>query len=324
MKFLFSADWHLKLGQKSVPREWARNRYNILFSELSRVKHEYGVDAEGIGGDIFDKLPNLEELSIFMSYISKQLNPIYIYDGNHEATRKGQTFMTHLEEMLFSVHPDVTLFTDYYQGNTDFPFDVIPYCKLKEFEKKGNFSKRVPALLTHVRGEIPPHVLPEIDLEKLKEWDVVFAGDLHAHSNTQGNIVYPGSPLTTSFHRSEAKTGVLIIDTEDYSWEWVKLEVPQLIRKTVSSEDEIVKTDFHHTIYELEGDAIDLAKISKDNDLLDKKLVSHNSESTLKLEGLTVKEELQVYLRDIITLDEEKLKKALEVYDDYINESEVG
>ena len=39
MKVLFTADLHIKVGQKSVPREWAKNRYDILFSELSRVKH---------------------------------------------------------------------------------------------------------------------------------------------------------------------------------------------------------------------------------------------------------------------------------------------
>ena len=150
-------------------------------------------------------------------------------------------------------------------------------------------------------------------------WGTVFAGDLHAHSNTQGNIVYPGSPCTTSFHRKEVKTGVIVIETEDYSWEWVEIHVPQLIRKTVSCESEIVKTEYNHTIYELEGDAIDLAQVSKDNDLLDKKLVRHNSESTLKLRGLTVKEELSLYLKEIIALDGNKLSRALEVYDDYIN-----
>ena len=58
-------------------------------------------------------------------------------------------------------------------------------------------------MFTHVRGEIPPHVKPEVDLDMFEDFPVVFAGDLHAHSNTQRNIVYPGSPMTTSFHRSK-------------------------------------------------------------------------------------------------------------------------
>ena len=320
MKVLFTADLHIKIGQKSVPREWARERYKILFSELQRVKHEYGVDYEVHGGDIFDKLPNLEELGLYLGYISKQLNPIYIYDGNHEATKKGQTFFDLLEDVLHSIHPNITLITDYFNSTEDFHFDVIPYCKLKHFEKnRWDFKPNGSCLMTHVRGEIPPHVTPEVDLEIFEGWETVFAGDLHSHSNTQGNIVYPGSPCTTSFHRKEVKTGVIVIETDDMSWEWVEIEVPQLIRKTVNTEEEIIKTDYHHTIYELEGDAVDLSQISKDNSLLDKKIVRHNSESTLELKGLTIKEELAVYLKEIVSLSDIKLLKALEVYDDYIN-----
>ena len=67
-------------------------------------------------------------------------------------------------------------------------------------------------LFTHVRGEIPPHVKPEVELDRFEDFPVVFAGDLHAHSNTQKNIVYPGSPMTTSFHRKEVKTGYILIN----------------------------------------------------------------------------------------------------------------
>ena len=34
MKILFSADWHIKVGQKNVPREWQINRYKQLFEKL--------------------------------------------------------------------------------------------------------------------------------------------------------------------------------------------------------------------------------------------------------------------------------------------------
>lgn len=317
-KVLFVADMHIKIGQKSVPREWARNRYDILFSELARVKHKYGVDYEIHGGDIFDKMPTLEELGIFLKYVSNQLNPIYLFDGNHEATRKGETFLSLTEDMLKSIHPNITLFTDYYSSTPEFPFDVLPYCKLKEYAKDKPYDFKGKALITHVRGEIPPHVQPEVDLKIFKQWDVVFAGDLHSHSNTQMNIVYPGSPVTTSFHRTETQTGVLIIDDTDMSWQWVELEVPQLIRLTVDSEEDMVPTDFHHTVYELEGDAIDLSNVNKENPLLDKKIVKHKTDSTLNLEGLSIKEELSLYLKEIRTLNDEKLKEALRVYDDYI------
>ncbi|WP_227495548.1 hypothetical protein, partial [Pseudomonas aeruginosa] len=81
-------------------------------------------------------------------------------------------------------------------GFSDAEFYVVPYSYIK---KKSTWDN-LPAVpvFTHVRGEIPPHVKPEIDLSWLEKFPFVFAGDLHSHQNTQGNIVYPGSPMTTS------------------------------------------------------------------------------------------------------------------------------
>ncbi|MEK9955129.1 MAG: hypothetical protein VW577_06945 [Pelagibacteraceae bacterium] len=57
---LFTADIHLKLGQKNVPVEWAKNRYKQFFSEIYAL--EETIDMHIIGGDLFDRLPSLEEL----------------------------------------------------------------------------------------------------------------------------------------------------------------------------------------------------------------------------------------------------------------------
>ena len=178
-------------------------------------------------------------------------------------------------------------------------------------------------LFTHVRGEIPPHVIPEVDLERFDKFDTVFAGDLHAHENTQRNIVYPGSPMTTSFHRNEVQTGYLIID-DDWSWTWHQFDLPQLIRKTVEDPSEMVQTDFHHTIYEVEGDVQDLAKV-KNSDLLDKKVVKREVEATLNLHGdMTISDELGVYLKEILSLDDNKIRNIMGVFNDYSAKTEMG
>lgn len=318
MKVLFTADLHIKIGQKNVPKMWALNRYKILFEELKRVALEYNVDLEIHGGDIFDKRPNLLELSTYLMYLGSIKHRLVVYDGNHEATKKGSTFFTELKDIAQGLNTGTTVILDYYKATKEIPFDILPYCKLKEFEKEGyGFSSKI--LLTHVRGSIPPHVLPEVDLDIFDRWDIVFAGDLHAHSNSQGNIVYPGSPVTVSFHRAEVDTGCIIIDTKDMSWEWVKLNVPQLIRKRVHSQEDMLPTEYNHTIYELEGDAVDLAGIS--NDLLDKKIIITDEEATLKLENKTVPEELDIYLREVVCLNSEKVKTTMEYFNDYIKET---
>ena len=147
-------------------------------------------------------------------------------------------------------------------------------------------------LFTHVRGEIPPHVKPEVDLNRFNDFPVVFAGDLHAHSNTQRNIVYPGSPMTTSFHRQEVETGYLLINPKDWSWGWWPFTLPQLIRKTVQNASEMIPTTYHHTIYEIEGNIQELAAV-ENSELLDKKVVKRSTEASLVLEKeMTLEDEL--------------------------------
>ena len=164
-------------------------------------------------------------------------------------------------------------------------------------------------------------VSPEVELKRFDKFKVVFAGDLHAHSNTQRNIVYPGSPMTTSFHRNNVETGYLMInDNDEFQWTWHKFDLPQLIRKTVTDPSEMVQTDFDHTIYEIEGDVADLSNI-KNSELFDKKVIKRKTEATLILgKEMTMEEELGEYLSYILELDDSKVKNILGVFSDYAKE----
>jgi hypothetical protein len=73
MKVLFSADWHIKLGQKNVPREWQKNRFHSMFKKLHEIEKD--VDLNVVGGDVFDKVPNLEEWELFFDYLSGRVSP---------------------------------------------------------------------------------------------------------------------------------------------------------------------------------------------------------------------------------------------------------
>lgn len=318
MKILFSADWHIKLGQKNVPVSWAINRYNTFFALISQLESQ--CDLHIIGGDLFDRLPTMEELGLYFSFVAKVTIPTIIYDGNHEATKKGQTFLSHLKEVTNRINPLVEIVTETKEYDE---FTILPYTDL---HKKGSIEalNQNKVVFTHVRGEIPPHVKPEVDLDRFSNFPLVFAGDLHSHSNCQRNIHYPGSPMTTSFHRSEVETGVIIIDSSLWEYEWVRLDLPQLIRKTVTSEAEMLQTDFHHTIYELEGDLEDLAKI-ENSELLDKKVVKRSSEATLVItKEMTIEDELIEYLSYILELPEEKIAPIIGTFNDYAKNTRVG
>ena len=312
---LFTADWHLKLGQKNVPLPWACARYDLFFETVHELEKD--VNLHIIGGDLFDRVPSMDEITVYFDFIKDIKIPTIIYDGNHEATKKNKTFFSNLKRATSDVNPLVEIIdeTTEYEWGT-----ILPYADLhkKGFIEKCNINK---PLYTHVRGEIPPHVTPEVDLDRFDAFPVVYAGDLHSHTNTQRNIVYPGSPMTTSFHRDIVKTGYLLIDGDE--WSWKQFDLPQLIRKTVTDPEDMVQTEFHHTIYEIEGDVADLASV-KNSDLLDKKVVKRSTEATLNLKDLTIEEELAEYLSAILDLNDEKIQQIMGVFSDYSKNATLG
>lgn len=316
MKILFTADVHIKLGQKSVPVLWAKNRYDLLIKDL--VEAQKQADLFVIGGDIFDKLPSMEELEVYYELVTSCIVPTLIYPGNHESLKKDTTFFTYLKSVTNKLNNLVTViddYTTYYKPDGDLSaiFDIIPYNRLKEYEKEPR-KFNAPLLFTHVRGEILPHVKPEVDLSIFDKWQTVLAGDLHSYENSQRNILYPGSPITTSFHRSVVDTGVILFDTDDHSHEWVKLKLPQLIRKTVKAGEAMIATDYHHTIYEVEGDLVELGAMA-DSDLIDKKLLKRETETALILDPkMSIQDELREYLLYILQLDESRVESVLQTY----------
>lgn len=312
MKVLASADWHIKLGQKNVPVDWAKARFREMFSQIHDASTQ--ADIHIIMGDVFDKLPSMEELELYFEFVAGARIPTYIFDGNHEALKKGSTFLTNLKQVTSRISSNVFVIDDYAIIHG---IDFIPYCRLKEFAKGIHPPFTNQICVSHFRAEIPPHVKPEIDLELFNRWKVVMAGDLHSYDNCQRNILYPGSPVTTSFHRQRVDTGVLLLDTTTLDHRWIKLELPQLIRKTIHAGEATPATDYDHTIYEIEGDMSELSAV-EDNDLIDKKVVRRETDTALILEpDMTLTEEVDEYLRYVLQLGDDTVEEVLKELNNY-------
>lgn len=317
MKILFTADIHIKLGQKNVPVEWAKNRYDKLFREICNICAKERVDLLILGGDIFDKLPNMAELELYFDFMMRIRCDTIIYSGNHEADKRNTTFLSNLKDITYNIsaatgNHRIQILDDY---RTIGDIDFIPYNKLKEYDPK-DFDFQSKILCTHVRGEIPPHVKPEVNLELFDRWDVVLAGDLHSYDNSQRNILYPGAPITTSFHRNIVETGVIILDTETLKHTWYKLDMPQLIRKTINAGEPMPKTEYHHTIYEVEGDMTELSTM-ENSDLLDKKLVKKETDTALILtKDMNIRDEVEEYLRYILQINDNSVTEILKEFTD--------
>jgi len=315
MKILASADYHIKLNTKNIPIEWAKNRFRLLFAKLADIENK--VDMHLMLGDFFDKMPSLEELELYYEFVTTRIVETIIIPGNHEALKKDTTFLTYLKSITTKLNPLVTIVDNYY---TYKGIDFIPYNKLKEFEKgiKYTFDNRI--LATHCRGEIKPYVKPEVDLSIFDQWKVVLAGDLHSYDNSQRNILYPGSPITTSFHRSLTDTGIIILDSDTLEHKFVPLGLPQLIRKTIQAGEPMLATSPDHTIYQIEGDMAELSNMV-DHELMDKKITKRSIDTSLILSPeMTIEEEIIDYLTYILELSPEIVDKALKAYHDNIKD----
>jgi hypothetical protein len=85
----------------------------------------------------------------------------------------------------------------------------------------------------------------------------------------------------------------------------------------------MIPTDFHHTIYEIEGDLQDLAVV-ENSDLLDKKVVLKSNESSLILsKDMSIGQELHEYLQYVLEINEDKIPEIVKIFNDYTSKLEM-
>lgn len=323
MKILFSADWHIKLGQDKVPKEFQKNRFGMLAERLHQIFIAHNCDLHIAGGDIFDvSKPSTEEIELLFSMLGAMNHKGLMYTGNHEMLSKTISCLDHLSDAITKATSDNWEVVHDYRSKD---FDVIPYSSLHAKSWKPSEGK---LCFTHVRGEIPPHVTPEIELAKFINhgYSKVFAGDLHSYQNSQKisggiDLCYPGSPLTTSFHRERTvKTnGVMLIDSDTGEYEWIELgDLPQLIRKTITVGDEMLPDSHDRVIYEVEGDVSQLKAI-KNSELLDKRINNKvTKDAKLNLTDLPILEELELYLTDVQKLNIDSIRRLKGIAAKYV------
>tara|TARA_Y100001963_G_scaffold523_1_gene868 strand:- start:1853 stop:2812 length:960 start_codon:yes stop_codon:yes gene_type:complete len=312
MKILNSADWHILLHKKKVPYKWQVNRFKTMFRKLLALEQQ--CDVHIISGDVFDKKPEADEVCLFLSYINSVSIPTYIIPGNHEATKKGDSFLAYFGQENAIKNKNVQIFITNQRveiGNITFQF--FPYGEMQLDNLPKHFEDDI--LVTHIRGEVPPHITAEYDFEKLRPWKLILLGDLHfAHKYQDYPAYYPGSPLNVTFDRDDKrKYGVNIItkDNLTYKIDFIDLELPKLLRKTIKAEENMKSDSFNHIVYEVTGSIDELSKV-KNSELLDKKIATQPVEdSKLDLKNKSLIEELELYLNFI------KIKNTNEILSEY-------
>jgi hypothetical protein len=165
IKILSSADWHVNLHRKKIPVAWQMKRFQLLFDKLLHL--EESCDVHVIAGDLFDKEPDPDEICLVLSYLNSVQKPTIVVPGNHEATTRGRTFWEHFKLENTIKNSLVHILTENEriclagQWFSAFPYSSVQTDKLPQ---------HIPGdiLVTHIRGEVPPHITAEYDFEKLR------------------------------------------------------------------------------------------------------------------------------------------------------------
>jgi hypothetical protein len=112
-------------------------------------------------------------------------------------------------------------------------------------------------------------------------------------------------------------TGAILFDTTSHEHEWLKFELPQLIKTTVHAGEPMPATHFDHTIYEVEGDMAELSLV-ENSDLISSKVVKRDTDSALMLDPeMSLLEEVKEYLVYILELPETTVEKTLKEMQNY-------
>ena len=305
IKILHSADWHISLHRKKIPYAWQKNRFNLFFAKLLELEKE--CDIHIISGDVFDKKPEPDEITLLLTYLNRVSIPTRIIPGNHESTRKGKTFLEHFEADYAINNPNVKFYaTNTRENIKGVSFQFFPYGEMEV----DNLPKYVEGdiLVTHIRGEVPPHITAEYNFEKLRQWKLILLGDLHFfHKYKDFPAYFSGSPLNVVYDRNDNREyGVNLIEfhsIDNYDVNFISLDLPKLIRKTVDSKNAFNKDAYHHVIYEVTGSIDELASL-ENNELLDKKIAIKPSEKAKIDLGAcsSIRDELKLYL-EYVKLD---------------------
>lgn len=306
--FLFTADIHLKLKFKDVPFVWLADRYIEFCYWLEEQRIATGATALVIGGDLFDSQPNLYELALFpMVFEICKFDEYLLYPGNHEMSTKEKSFYSKIHE-LYSKYTNVTFIYD--KIGTWYDWQVIPYPIIKKVTKD-QIQRKV---MSHVRCASDRGLYSaEIDFTIFDDCVSVLLGDIHSCHTIANNIVYPGSPMDTSFQPLPLPSrfivhykddGVNLIERSDAFRRLIKVETTP--EKYNGIKDKIKESKNQYDVVVVVDSIADLNTVQ---DAGIKKKLKIDKDAVLV--STDILEDIRYYLTDILKVDVELVGKVM-------------
>ena len=284
MRFLHTSDWHLGI---SFMGRSAMEDQRYFIDQILEIIKEKKVDAVLLAGDVFDRSMANGDIVLFYDEIMTKMVvenniPVLSIAGNHDSAerlsqchellRKAGLYVTGSLKKDFTVveYEDVDVYllpwfsTDKVKAvfpdraeevtSVEEGFKVV-LSEIKKTFKEG--KKHFLVSHAYITGadtstsDRTAEIGTAMAVNKgiFEGFDYVALGHIHKAQNIQENIRYCGTPMPYSFGKEEKQEkGVIIIDTDDMSKEFVPLKL--LYKRTTlnGTYDELAKADYDDDI----------------------------------------------------------------------------
>lgn len=230
MKIALISDIHWGVRGSSV---YFLNKYNEYFYneffpylEKNNIKHCF------ILGDFWEnrKLINIQVLREAQKFLETFQNngiELIILHGNHDVYYKNTNQINSLDWMRYL--PNVTVVDEFLErefGSANFAFSSWINQENKELIERRIKNSSAEILCGHfeiqnfemLKGIYCKSGYSSDDFRKFIR---VFSGHFHIHS-TDGRIIYLGNPFQTQWGDLNVEKGFVVLDTKDFSYEFVK------------------------------------------------------------------------------------------------------
>lgn len=277
MKILIYSDLHLHNHHRLlINSETALN----MITHLKDIAVENGINTIVSAGDFFHTkarayAPHVVQALLRVKDIHKAGLKHYMLIGNHDMVAPNTT----MNSILFVFSDYAKIIPDYYfvdYEKTRLHFLSYTSTAFENFilaENKKNI------LITHL--DIIGFTMANgfqaktgFTKEHFKDFDLVVSGHYHRHQS-QGNIVYVGSPYQTNFGEANQPHGYLILDIDDATWEFHESKgAPRYQTYTVSSIEDLEKLEISNNFIKVKLATHDLQKSKLKDALFEKGAIS--------------------------------------------------
>ena len=284
MRFLHTSDWHLGITFKG---RGAFEDQKFFIDQIINIAKEKKVDAIIVAGDIFDRsMANGETVAFYddiMTNIVVRNNiPILSIAGNHDSAERLSQCHELLKKAGLYVAGSLTRdFQVVTYDDTDvyllpwFSVDKVRSVFPERAEEITSMEEAYKVVLSEIKKtfkEGKKHVLVShafvtgsetstsdkaaeigtataVSKGIFEGFDYVALGHIHKPQNIQDNIRYCGTPMPYSFGKEEKhEKGVIILDTNDMSKEFVPLKLLHKRTTLTGAYDEIARADYSEEV----------------------------------------------------------------------------